>query len=75
MGQVRQFNARMMINDEERALVLNGYRLHGPRWALVVNHVIENADPQGPIAQFYTRRNNVQLRRRVRDVINRDIAR
>ena len=67
--------ARAQISREERHLILAGYNVHGPQWGNVVHYVQQNAAQDGPIARLYLERNNVQLRRRVREALARDVAR
>ena len=66
---------RVQISREERHLIIDAYRVHGGQWGGIVDHVLQHADPQGPVVQYYLRRNNEQLRRKVRDAIHRDVAR
>ena len=64
------------VSQEERRLILAGYRVHRNNWGLVAAYVVENANHElGPIQQIYLERTPMQQRRRVRDVILRDIAR
>ena len=70
-----QERAGVRVNQDERRLIFAGYRAHGNNWGRVVAHLLQHADPEGPIYQIYMQRNASQQRRRVRDVINRDIVR
>ena len=64
------------VSQEERRLILAGYRVHKNNWGLVAAYVDENANHElDPIQQIYMERTPVQQRRRVRDVVLRDIAR
>ena len=65
----------MPVNSVERRLILEAYEAHGDHRSLVVEYVARHLDAQGPLHQFHLERNGSQLRRRVREIIYRDIDR
>ncbi|XP_038078189.1 vegetative cell wall protein gp1-like [Patiria miniata] len=66
---------RVHVSAEERRLISAGYNNHGTDWDLVVNHILQRIDHEDPIWQQYLGRTPTQQKRRVRDVVTRDIMR
>ena len=66
---------RVPVGPEEINLLREGYRMHRDNYVRVLEHVkaninVVNAETQG----LYRRRNDEQLRRRIREFITREIA-
>ena len=68
--------SRVHVTAEERRLALMGYHaVNGAQFGRIVRYILANCDPDGPIAEIYLHRDNERLRRRVRDMIKRDLNR
>lgn len=67
--------ARVEVGEEERRLLREGFNLHRENYGRLLEFVKRHVnDLNEATSRIYLQRNNRQLRRRIREYIQREIA-